>query len=339
MFVPPTTLPTIKELLAKVDETVAGLEDSKRRVLVALRNHMSAALNERQHRVANLLVLGQTGGGKSKMVRACLEATGLPFVEGNATVYSEVGFIGQDLTNLFLGLEDDYERTSGVHRREYRRTLERWSVVLLDEIDKWHYAPNPKERQVGRGLQSELLKLAEGDTAWVRRSESDHPYAFNTHNVLFIGMGAFEDIEKYVMDDGQGHFSPHQDRREIMAKIKPEHIIRYGFMEEFVGRFSSIVALPPLTTPAMLRILMEQIWPAWEQRAIDEGIELRADESALRDVANHAAQERIGARALEPLLSNMTWEAWSQAEPGDCIHIDNHSASHGKAKLLKAVAA
>lgn len=314
------------EMLSAVNQTVAGLEDSKRRILVALRNHMFAALHGRPYRVANLFVLGQTGGGKTHLLRACLEATGLPYVEVNATVYSETGYAGLDLSTMFLGLEEDYDSKLGVHRKEYRKLLERWGVVLIDEMDKWHYTPNPKERQVGRALQSEMLRYAEGDTAYVRRSDHENGYPFNTHHILFIGMGAFEDIDKYVRDE----FQNIENKREIMAKVKPEHIIRYGFMEELVGRFSTIVALPPLSTKAMERVFLEQVWPRWEQKAQDEGLTLTADPSALHDIANIAAQDRIGARALEPLLSNITWRAWSHAKPGDTIHIDSAAVAYGE---------
>lgn len=332
-WTPPNRIPTVEEMVAKASTTVAGLVDAKRRIAVALRRHAIGAANGRSYRLPNLIVAGGTGTGKTVMVRALCEASGLPVIEVNSTLYSGIGWSGSDLSNLFLDFMAPplHIRQDGVRTADHKAMMERWGVVIMDEMDKWHFDPRINERQTGRELQGEMLRIAEGGTVMLRRNDNEAGQPFNTSNILFIAMGAFEGIHRLVRD---GH--PNLDIDQTWSKLSPQHIVRYGFMEELAGRFSTIVALPAITIEAMLSMLQEQIWPTWQQRANDEGFQLVVEGAGLTDLAQEAKKERIGARSLEPLLIKRLDEAWAQAEPGDTIVLGPAITENAKARLVKA---
>lgn len=317
MWTPPERIPTVQEMVEQASLEVAGLEQAKARLAVALRRHMLAAFHGRDHRQTNLLLIGPTGGGKTWLLRKMLQASGLPHLEVNATQYSEVGYAGLDLAQLFLGFGSE-RWTEGNRRRDFYRVAERWGVVILDEFDKWAFQPNLKERQPQRILQSELLRFAEGDM--IRISERDGQVGswFDTSHILFIASGAFQSLG---VDPSTGKprqlYNPADGHREIT----PQEVVQYGFLEELVGRFSSIITLPPLDGVAMMRIMREQLWPQYLQWFEDEGVHVDADDPSLLTVAQVAVQERLGARALGPMLDRMLWQAMSKARPGDHIHL------------------
>ncbi len=320
-------------MVAAAGKTVTGLVAAKRRIAVALRRHGIAAAHGRDSRLPNLIVIGGTGTGKTVMVEALCEASGLPFIKVNSNMYSGTGWAGADLNNMFLDFMGPplHIKQDGVRSADHKALMERWGVVLMDEMDKWHYNPRINERQTGKELQGEMLRIAEGGQVMMRRNDNEVGQPFNTTHLLFIALGAFEGIHRIVQDDHPG-----LDKPQTWEKVNASHVVRYGFMEELAGRFSTIVALPAITIEAMHSILHEQIWPAWLQRASDEGFELVAGGAGLNDLAQEAQKQRIGARSLEPLLISRLDEAWALAEPGDKIVLDPATTENSKARLVKA---
>lgn len=315
----------MQALVDGLDVRVSGLKDQKLRVSVLLRRHLLAALNDRPYSPANSLILGPTGGGKTFLVKEACEISGLPYIEVNATQFSETGYWGRDLSWMFTDFVDKY----AMRPREIVPFMQRWGVVIIDEIDKWRMIPNLKERQPARALQAELLKLLEGDTAVSKRKDPEEGFRVRTHNILFIGVGAFEGIEQ-TMVKRRG-----VDRLNIYMLADSLDLMDYGFMQELVGRFPSIIALPPLDPTAMARIMQEHTIPQYIQEAQDAGLEFVIDEPAMREISSLAIQKRIGARAFAGILDAMLWKPLSQAQPGDRLILDAAAVLGNCARLEK----
>lgn len=317
-------IPSVEEILDSLEGQVMGLETAKRRLAVVLRRHAVAAYYGRDFRQPNLLVIGPTGGGKSKLVETMVDSFNLPHIIVNATQFSEVGFAGLDVSQMLSGFWSP--RWAGMRsdgrpgaRANVIPHAERWGIVVIDEIDKWAFHPNLKERQPQRVLQAELLRFCDGETARVREKDSEIGTPFRTHHLLFIGVGAFQSLGNLV--------DPHDPQGYI--KATPDHIVRYGFLEELAGRFSTIIGLPMLDSNSMYDILRDHIWPNYVQQAEDDGIVLDVDETALRGMVDMAMSQRVGARGLIPICEQMLWKAWASAKPGDHIAGDHQHIPTG----------
>lgn len=306
-------------MVAGASERVAGLDDQKVRIAVAVRRHMTAAMHQRDYRIQNLVVVGPTGGGKTFLLRHLLASAGCPFIELNMTSYSEVGYAGMDLNAFPVSFYSAPWLVTGEKRRDLTPLVERWGVVVLDEFDKVAFRKDPAGRDTGRAMQSELLRIAEGDIVYARARDSDMGTAFSTHHILFVAVGAFEGLSRVVDPSTQDSY----------VRAEPYHIQRFGFLEELVGRFSTIVALPPLKEDHMYRIICEHIWPNWLQMATDDGFDLCASDEALKLIANQACQRGIGARGLEPLIEKALWKAWGTVRPGQVIWLGPEHVATG----------
>jgi ATP-dependent protease Clp ATPase subunit len=317
-------VPAVAQLVEALDKKVSGLSDQKLRMATLISRHCLAALNDRPYSPPNALGLGPTGGGKSFMVRELCEVAGVPYIEVNATQFSEVGYIGRDLNSMFM----DFVTKYGVRARELIPIVQRWGVVILDEIDKWRYLPNPKERQPGRALQAELLKILEGDLVISKRRDGEQGVAVQTDHILNIGVGAFTGLEEQI-----------ERKRKIdmpnqYMHAEPMDIMDYGFMIELVGRFPAIIPLPPLEPTAMARILDEHVLPQYVQEVADAGCVLVCEHPAMVEIAAQAIDKGIGARALSSLMDQMLWRALGTARPGDHIVLDVEAVLGRQARVL-----
>src|SRR5215469_2251918 len=210
-------IPTVQQLVQIADQTVAGLQKPKERIALLLRRHMISAVTQEDVGVPNVLVLGSSGGGKTHLLRTILSACPIIWAEINVTEYSDVGYMGRDLTTMYSGLVTEHWRGQKGKdevfwtQREAVANGERFGVMLLDEFDKIRMTGDTKpgrrksnkgetgaERQVGRVLQAELLKLVEGTEIEVQRWQGDRGFTFRTHRVLHIAMGAFEGLPRLM---------------------------------------------------------------------------------------------------------------------------------------------
>jgi ATP-dependent Clp protease ATP-binding subunit ClpX len=342
-WVPPTEVPTIAEMIAEVKQTVAGLDNQIRRICTAVHRHLIAAWYDSADPPNNLIVIGPTGGGKTYMVNKVLEASGLPYVEENATQFSEVGYRGRDLAWMF----NDFVTKYSDHEMKPADTLhmaERWGVVILDEFDKWHMTPKSQMERIGssgRGLQAELLKMVERDWVVSKSHEEGRGMMVQTGRFLFIAMGAFEGLDNQ-MQARSGNSAEH-GFPNIYMKAEPTDLMEYGFMQELIGRFPVIVPFPPLQGSHMRTILLTTIWPRYVQEMANVGVELVADEGALTKIAQDAIGKRIGARAFPALLDAYLDRAWAEAQPGDRVVLDHraiaeYSPAGGGARVERGAA-
>jgi ATP-dependent protease Clp ATPase subunit len=348
-FVPPDLdgVPTIDEMVRRMDQTVAGLKEFKERLAVVLRDHMVSAVLGRDWRPQNVLIVGPTGGGKTYTLRRLLDSIPVIWAEVAMTEFSDVGYHGRDLTSCYLGLTHNrWREVTGANVKgrpvyidlaEHRRRAERFGVMLLDEFDKirTNKVNVPGERQVGRVLQFELLKLVEGTECDVQENPDRQGFLFRTHHVLHIAMGAFEGINDVISSFDKIGWS-----ERLYERMTTEDLIEYGFIQELAGRFATILTLPPLKQDHLIRIMREQLVPMLSAQLADEGLELVIDEGGLMTVANLVLQHKaIGARGLEPELHAILWRARRQARPGDRIVVDAPAAAQQVARVERRAVA
>jgi ATP-dependent Clp protease ATP-binding subunit ClpX len=343
-FTPPTydEIPTVAQMVATMDRTVSGLPQVKLRLALMLRRFMVSAAKGHARPPQNVVVIGPSGGGKTYLIRRLLEACPVVWSESDATAFSDVGYIGRDLTSVYLGLiEAKWRGRRGDEeppwtQQEMTALAARWGVVVIDEFDKLktNKVRVPGEREVGRALQTELLKLVEGVDALAKRNDDDRGVMIPTHNILHIAVGAFQGLNAIVARDlaKEGNVPENAYLRTSIINL-----CDYGFLEELVGRFSTIVTLPPLDAAHMARILREHVIPEFHRQCADDGITLAVDEGALSTAAQRAAGLPIGARALAPMVDDCLAPNWALALPGDTLRLTATSVEHSTSELVRPV--
>jgi ATP-dependent Clp protease ATP-binding subunit ClpX len=346
-FQPPSyeAVPSIDAMVATMDRTVSGLDVFKRRLALVLRRFMVAATKDHDRPPHNVLVLGPSGGGKTHTIRQLLNAIPVISTEADATSFSDVGYVGRDLTSMYLGLlapkwrgkrgEDQWTSAEAVS------LAERWGVTVLDEFDKLNAPARPREgeRQVGRAIQAELLKLVEGVDTLAKRNDDDRGVMLNTTNILHIAVGAFQGLNLRVARRDNPGLDPMDALPDAYMKSTIFDIIGYGFSEELVGRFSTILTLPPLDAGHMARILREHVIPDFERQCADDGITLMVDDGAISAISSRASGLPIGARALAPMVDDCLAINWGMAVRGDQIKLTADSVRADASLLVRPVAA
>ena len=264
----------------------------------------------------NILMMGPTGVGKTYMVRLIAHKLGVPFVKGDATKFSETGYVGGDVEDLVRDLVR--EADGDVERAQY-------GIIYIDEIDKIASAHNLIGADVSRtGVQRALLKPMEEtevdlkvphdpismlqEIEQFRKTGQRDSTTLNTKNVLFIMSGAFNGLDKIIKKRltkqpiGFGaNLSKSYEQTEILSQVKSEDLIAYGFETEFVGRLPVRSVFEHLAEVDLLKILMNPNNPIISGKKLDfasYGIEIKFDEQALAMMAANAFDENTGARGL-----------------------------------------
>ena len=303
----------IKQFL---DQYVIGQESAKRHISVAVYNHYKRLLHEESNDMqieidkSNIMMVGQTGTGKTLLARTIAKLLKVPFTIVDATVLTEAGYVGEDVESILTRL---------LQVADYDVALAERGIVFIDEIDKIaRKGDNPSiTRDVsGEGVQQALLKILEGTVVNVPpqggRKHPDQKFIqVNTSNILFICGGAFDGIEKKIAQrlntQALGYGQLHRERIDkdnLMRYVMPQDLKSFGLIPELIGRIPVLTYLEPLDRVALRSILTEPknaITRQYVKLFEMDGIKLTFDEDALDYIVDKAIEYKLGARGLRSI--------------------------------------
>lgn len=309
---------TIKKAL---DEYVIGQDRAKKVLAVAVYNHYKRIgsrttffeLDDVEIEKSNILLIGQTGVGKTLLAQTLARTLDVPFAIADATTLTEAGYVGDDVESVLVHL---------LQAADYNLERAQKGIVYIDEIDK--IARKSESTSItrdvsGEGVQQALLKILEGTIAGIppkggRKHPEQSLINLNTKNILFIVGGAFDGIDKIIakrLNENRMGFSSDLKEKtkdeDLVSLIQPEDLLKFGLIPELVGRLPVAAPLHQLTKEAMRNILTEPknaIIKQYKKLFLMEGVELEFDPFALDAIVEKAMERKTGARALRSIVEN-----------------------------------
>lgn len=343
-------VPKPHEIKDYLDQYVIGQDEAKRYLAVSVYNHykrlqQNVSDDGVEIEKSNIIMVGSTGTGKTLLARTIAKLLDVPFTIVDATVFTEAGYVGEDVESILSRL---------LQVADYDVKAAERGIVFIDEVDKIaRKSDNPSiTRDVsGEGVQQSLLKLLEGSMVNVPpkggRKHPDQDYVHvDTKNILFICGGAFDGIERKIAQRLNTHVVGYNsvqnfrkiDKKDLMKYILPQDLKSFGLIPEIIGRLPVLTYLNPLDRDALRSILIEpknSIIKQYVKLFEMDGIELTFDENVFDLIVDKAMEYKLGARGLRSIVESVMMDAMFDV-PSEKIKRFNVTLEYAKKQLDKA---
>ena len=306
------------EIKDYLDQYVIGQDNAKRALAVAVYNHYKRILanpldDEVELDKSNILIIGPTGTGKTLIAETLAKFLSVPFAIADATSLTEAGYVGDDVENILVRL---------LQISDYDIFKAQTGIIYIDEIDKVgrkSSSPSITRDVSGEGVQQALLKILEGTIAQIppkggRKHPEQSLIPIDTKNILFICGGSFDGLAEIIgqrVNSTEIGFAKSlaklEKEDEILKEVRPEDLVKYGFIPELVGRLPIVSTINHLDESALMRVMIEpknSLLEQYKKLFKMEGIALEFRPDALNEIISQAMERKSGARALRSVLEN-----------------------------------